>query len=357
MSKDVLSKIRNNDVYKSLHRVLLEYGVERHEVEDRRPHPCLRFEYAGKERKVMFAGTPSSRRSPTISAANLRRELRAWGSEAAAPVAEPAPFVSDDIGHIAMPRPSALSYQGRAIQAEDDRLCLTDMWRAAGSDMSKRPVEWLRSKAARDFIEHLETMVGNSHLLQTDQGRGGTTFAHWQIGIAYAKYLSPEFHVWCNTIVRGYMEGKPAPLPDSEMIQRMNGMIKMLARKVTEIERAVPLMIGHEVEQAIASDPRRAVLDYVSVRELLDDAKAIQKGRRGVNVKIGFELRSRAAVSNPPVSLRRCPHSNVWLFPRDFAAAYMDSRGAALVSGHNATACGQGVIDFGAARRATHKSS
>ena len=35
--------------------------------------------------------------------------------------------------------------------------------------------------------------------------------AHWQIGIAYAKYLSPEFHVWCNTVVRDRMEGKLVP--------------------------------------------------------------------------------------------------------------------------------------------------
>jgi hypothetical protein len=29
-------------------------------------------------------------------------------------------------------------------------------------------------------------------------GRTGGTFAHPVIGLAYAKYLSPEFHIWCN---------------------------------------------------------------------------------------------------------------------------------------------------------------
>lgn len=38
------------------------------------------------------------------------------------------------------------------------------------------------------------------------KGKGGATFAHWQIGLAYAKYLSPEFHMWCNEVVRERME-------------------------------------------------------------------------------------------------------------------------------------------------------
>ncbi len=44
------------------------------------------------------------------------------------------------------------------------------------------------------------------HIISAGRGRTGSTFAHWQIGLAYAKYLSPEFHMWCNTVVRRHME-------------------------------------------------------------------------------------------------------------------------------------------------------
>jgi hypothetical protein len=51
--------------------------------------------------------------------------------------------------------------------------------------------------------------VGISHLWNSEPGRhNGATWAHWQIGLAYAKYLSPEFHAWCNEVVRAHMEGR-----------------------------------------------------------------------------------------------------------------------------------------------------
>jgi hypothetical protein len=44
------------------------------------------------------------------------------------------------------------------------------------------------------------------------------------------------------------------------------------------------------------------------------------------------------------VALRKCPHSNVWLYPRSFALEYMASRGNALVRDHNDATKGQGVL-------------
>lgn len=40
------------------------------------------------------------------------------------------------------------------------------------------------------------------HVYETRAGRGGGTWAHWHIAMAYAKFLSNEFHMWANTVVR-----------------------------------------------------------------------------------------------------------------------------------------------------------
>ena len=106
------------------------------------------------------------------------------------------------------PNNNTLVYQGSNIRDKGEMLSLTDMWKAAGSDRSRRPVNWLSSAEAKNFISSLELMVGNSDLLSKGTGRGSATYAHWQIGLAYAKYLSPEFHMWCNEVVRDRMEGK-----------------------------------------------------------------------------------------------------------------------------------------------------
>jgi phage antirepressor YoqD-like protein len=94
---------------------------------------------------------------------------------------------------------------GQPIRERDEFLSLTDMWRAAGGDTNRAPAEWLRSAQAKDLIEFVQENMGISHVLTREQGRTGGTWAHWQIGLAYAKYLSPAFHVWCNQIIRDHM--------------------------------------------------------------------------------------------------------------------------------------------------------
>jgi hypothetical protein len=111
------------------------------------------------------------------------------------------------------PAGKGLVYNGTDIRDKGDMLSLTDMWKAAGSPEAKRPSNWARKEGA-DFIEHvgaiLNMPVGHIETSRGGSGAGrGATFAHWQIGLAYAKYLSPEFHMWCNSVVRSHMEGKP----------------------------------------------------------------------------------------------------------------------------------------------------
>lgn len=140
--------------------------------------------------------------------------------------------------------------------------------------------------------------------------------------------------------------GKALGGKSDEMAVRTNGISRMLAKKVTGIER----VIDHLTEQLngliITTDARRAALEYVSVREMLIDAGAIQRRRNDLNRKIGNALRSRALLAGVPSPCRRCPHSGVWLFQRDFAARYMADHGNQLVIAHNEKQMGQGVLRF-----------
>ena len=142
-----------------------------------------------------------------------------------------------------------IEYAGKPIRSRDEMLSLTDMWKSAGSDPAQRPVDWLRSADAERFVAFVaDTLnVGISHDDIVKTVRGGKapgTWAHWQIAMAYAKYLSPEFHAWCNTVVRTHMEHRlPAhsdfPAELIEMITRTDGIVRMLAKKVTKIEHAL----------------------------------------------------------------------------------------------------------------------
>ena len=73
----------------------------------------------------------------------------------------------------------------------------------AGGKKHRDPRQWKRKEGSQ-FVESLtkklNVPVGN--ILKTVKGRYGGTYAHWQIALAYAKYLSPEFHIWCNEVVK-----------------------------------------------------------------------------------------------------------------------------------------------------------
>lgn len=245
--------------------------------------------------------------------------------------------------------PAVLTYEGEIITAKSNMLSLTDMWRAAKGDPSKSPAQWQRLPSSIEFVDHLELIVGKSHDNLIDARKRGGTFAHWQIALAYAKYLSPEFHMWCNTVVRERMEGKSISIaglsPEMiEMIRRTDGIARQLSHKVTVIEQMLPGIAKQAAEAAIASDPRRAVMNYVSVRTLLDEAKAIRKGRNSLNRKIGHALRDLALIEPDGGKAARCPHSGVWLFQCDFAARYMRDAGKTLVKQHNDRVNGQGAL-------------
>ena len=135
--------------------------------------------------------------------------------------------------------PSPLVYNGEVITQRDQMISLTDMWKAQGADPARQPANWLASTDAKNFIEVLNP--GNSGVM-AKRGKNGGTYANWQIALAYAKYLSPEFHIWCNTVVRERMEGNRtgAVTPQAlEQIERSFGIMRMLAHKVTETEKVV----------------------------------------------------------------------------------------------------------------------
>jgi hypothetical protein len=109
---------------------------------------------------------------------------------------------------------SRLTYNGRPIRERGEMLSLTDMWRAAGGSDSQRPSKWLEIDGTDVFVNHISSLlnVPVGDIIQSERGRNGGTWAHWQIGMAYAKYLSPEFHAWCNQVVRDHMEHRHIPV-------------------------------------------------------------------------------------------------------------------------------------------------
>lgn len=117
------------------------------------------------------------------------------------------------------------------------------------------------------------------------------------------------------------------------------------ANENADLARRIELLTEKVDSLMLAADARVAALERVTVRELLDIAKAVSKGRKSLNGKVRNALIATAA-DNDVKGCRRCPHTGVWLFPVEFANTWMKTVGGAWVADHNAAKIGQGVIQF-----------
>jgi len=97
------------------------------------------------------------------------------------------------------------------VQVRNDAhgfISLNDMWMAAGCPEGKRDPRRWKDEAGYEFTEHIAKSlnVRLADIYKTTRGRFGGTWAHWQIALAYAKYLSPEFHAWANQAIKDRIE-------------------------------------------------------------------------------------------------------------------------------------------------------
>ncbi|AWI89202.1 hypothetical protein C0214_13605 [Methylobacterium sp. DM1] len=236
----------------------------------------------------------------------------------------------------------ALVYKGEVIHERHETLSLTDMWKAAGAPDQKNPAKWRALPTTKAFAEHVATVVGKSDNALFRSQRGGAdqgTWAHWQIAMAYAKYLDHDFHMWCNRVVRERMEGvthQVVALADEDR-RAIGGIAKSVVAK------AITDMVPDIVRAAVAAmlDQRRAAptLDFaetVSAYQMIEMAGIPTEDRqRGTaqmvtNRMIAFCSRRQVA------SLRTPAHVNPaepYRFPYALACEWLlgPSGGALLI--------------------------
>jgi hypothetical protein len=97
-----------------------------------------------------------------------------------------------------------------AIAGKGDMLSLTDIWKAAGEPKNKTPYDWMRQDASVQFIEYIAENLNTvqDRIIKTTRGKGGGTWAHWQIALAYAKTLDHRLHAEINATYRAHQEAK-----------------------------------------------------------------------------------------------------------------------------------------------------
>lgn len=216
---------------------------------------------------------------------------------------------------------SPLVYNGEVINQREQMVSLTDMWRAAGSPANMEPYNWARKEGA-SFVAAVTVThnLPDSQVMTKKRGKSGATFAHWQIALAYAKYLNHEFHMWCNTVVRERMEGRSVSvgvLPPEvlELIRRTDGIARMLSRKMTEVERKIEM----------------SVADGVTAGEVCDLAKVATSYPRGISGRVSRRLSQFCARHGETPRISRLGRVRAQLFPTHLVREWLDVEGRSLI--------------------------
>lgn len=99
------------------------------------------------------------------------------------------------------------------LRTDGEMSSLTDLWKAAGSPKLKDPAQWVRTETAVQLIETVAGLLnmGEMHIIKTKKGKGGGTWAHKQIALAYAKWLDPKLHVLVNQVFFERIEEEKNP--------------------------------------------------------------------------------------------------------------------------------------------------
>lgn len=114
-----------------------------------------------------------------------------------------------------LPAKVAFTYNDVDVAYDANRMLnLTQMWEAQGSPVNRDPSQWRKTKEADGFIRSLAESqnVAITHVFRSMRGRGNKgVWGHYQIALAYAKYLSHEFHRHVNEAFREWSEEKADP--------------------------------------------------------------------------------------------------------------------------------------------------
>lgn len=71
----------------------------------------------------------------------------------------------------------------------------------------KKPNFWLKTKASKEFVTSLSEVrkINSSDLVKVIYGDNGGTWMHEDVALEFARWLSPDFAIWCNDRIKELM--------------------------------------------------------------------------------------------------------------------------------------------------------
>lgn len=79
---------------------------------------------------------------------------------------------------------------------------------AVAKRFGRLPNEWLRLPDTIQYLGGLERKYGKIPHFKTSRGRGGGTWMHPRLGVAFARWLDVDFAIWCDEQIDRLLRGE-----------------------------------------------------------------------------------------------------------------------------------------------------
>lgn len=202
---------------------------------------------------------------------------------------------------------TALTIGGTAVRQVGDLYSLNDLHRASGSDVGKRPGEFMRNRQTLELAQEIEN-AGIS-AFEARKGRNGGTYACKELVIAYAAWISAKFHLkvirvfLAVTTPKAAESAGPISLTDSPEKAKVGKLLatarkraaQHLARLDKEIatwelvdEHKAPAIPASQIEEISTRLDRVGKL-FHPFSDQFADLLAIKRALRGQDPRAGFK--------------------------------------------------------------------
>lgn len=126
-------------------------------------------------------------------------------------------------------------FDGQAMQFNDSGWFNAT---AAAMSFGKDAYEWTRLPSTIEYISALEGKCGKIPYLESKRGRNGGTWLHPKLAVAFARWLSADFAVWCDLQIDKIIHG------EQEVIDW--GMLRHASKSSNKVANEILMMVRQE---------------------------------------------------------------------------------------------------------------
>ena len=114
---------------------------------------------------------------------------------------------------------------------------------AAAEKFGKRVQHWLDNKETQEYIEKLNHRISgdlntvSGGIIDTKKGRNGGTWLHPKLAVAFARWLSVDFSMWCDEQIDKIIHGERESI-DWGMLRHASKSSNKVANEILQMVRS-----------------------------------------------------------------------------------------------------------------------